>query len=186
MRTFMRESGGLWLAVGLVAGILLAPAAVGSAGLINIVGTNGKRAQVTPANQLQTAPASPAMYRNVFTPGIVSTCSVVFAAPAKSGAVVTSVAFNVWQNPAPGLGSYVFVSLNSACSGRIVTRFNPGGIGMTVVPFNPGFALKAGAKLYAVALGSVATELTVTGYLVPKAAVPATTPTARQSARAQG
>jgi hypothetical protein len=57
---------------------------------------------------------------------------------------------------------------------------------MTAVPFEPGSALTAGAKLYAKANGSVIGEMTVTGYLVPKAAVPASTSTARRSAGAQG
>jgi len=181
MRKLMQGSGGPWLAAGLVAGMLLAPAAaVAAANLVGIVGSNGKRAQVTAAGQLQTAPASPGQYRSKWTAGVSSGgCVQVFAAPSTKGAVVTRVTANTWTNPSPGAANNVTIFRDQVCTvstASIVTRINPAGFGIEVVEFEPGFALKAGAKLYAQAQGGVITELTITGYLVPKKAVGATTP----------
>jgi len=181
MRKLVKRSGGPWLAAGLVAGMLLAPAAaIGAAGLVGIVGSNGKRAQVTAANQLQTAPAGPSQYRSKWTAGVSSGgCLQVFAVPSTRGAVVTRVTANTWTNPSPGAANNVTIFRDAACTvstASIVTRINPPGFGIDVVEFDPGFALKANARLYAQAQGGVITELTVTGYLTPKAAVPATTP----------
>jgi hypothetical protein len=180
MRKLIRESGA-WLAVGVAAGVLLAPAAaVGAAGLVRIVGSNGKRAEVTPANQLQTASASPAQFRSVLTFVVSSSCLPVFTAPAKKGVVVTSIVFNVLQNSTPGIDAYAAVYRTASCANSnadLVARDTPTGTGVSVVPFEPGFALKAGAKLYAKASGGVLSDLRITGYLVPKNAVPRTTPT---------
>jgi hypothetical protein len=181
MPKFRKGSGGPWLAAGIVAGILLAPAAaIGAAGLVGIVGSNGKRAQVTPANQLQTAPASPGSYRSKWTPGISNApCTVVFAAPAKKGLVVTRMQANTWTNPTPGAANFVTLYRDAVCTSStttIVARINPPGFGIQTVEFDPGFALKAGKKLYANTQGGVITDLTMTGYLVPKKAVPSTTP----------
>jgi hypothetical protein len=161
--------------------MLLAPAAaIGAAGLVGIVGSNGKRAQVTPANQLQTAPASPGSYRSKWTPGLGNApCTAVFAAPSKKGLIVTRMQSNTWTNPTPGAGNFVTLYRDAACTGSIATiiaRINPPGIGIDRVEFEPGFALKAGKKLYAKTDGGVVTDLTMTGYLVPKGSVPATTP----------
>lgn len=182
MRKRIGGGSARWLALGLAGGVLLAPAAaVGAASLVGIVGSNGKRAQVTAANQLQTAPATPSQFRNRWT-SISTTCTEVFAAPANKGAVVTLVLFNVFANPSPGSGQWAALFRDSACTPsppNIITILNPGGIGPIETSFDPGFALRPGGKLYARTNGSVSAEATVRGYLVPKAAVPATTPAAR-------
>jgi len=164
--------------MGLAIGALLAPAAaISAAGLVKIVGTNGKKANVTAANQLLTAPASPGQFRSRYTFGVGTTCVEVYAVPADKGFVMTSATFNTWVNPTPGAANFVDISRASNCAtAEIVARVNPPGFGLSVAEFNPGFALPAGSKLYARTQGGVITDARIAGYLMPSAAVPAPTP----------
>jgi hypothetical protein len=174
--------------MGLAIGALLAPAAaIGAAGLVRIVGSNGKKSEVTAAGQLLTAPAAPSSFRSKVTAGVGNTCVEVFAVPAGKAFVMTSATANVWQNPTPGAANFLDINLSNVCNfSTPVARVNPPGFGPNVVEFDPGFAVKAGSKVYARTLGDVTADVRIAGYLVPKGAVPASTPsTARVVAPAR-
>ena len=158
----------------------VAPAAAYAAvSLVGIVGSNGKRAQVTGANQLQTAEATPSQFRaiNFFVVGS-SGCDTIFTAPSTKGFVLKQALFDVWANPTPGAGEFVAIYGEPTCSNP-VALINPESVNGYVVPFEPGFAVKSGSSLYGTTGGSVAADLYLLGYLVPKSAVPATTSVAR-------
>ena len=189
MKRFKRWAGTPWLALGLVVGLLLAPAAAYAAvNLVGIVGSNGKRAQVTGANQLQTAEATPSQFRTINSFSVGS-CGQIFAVPSTKAFVLKQVLFDVWADPSPGGGEFAAIFADNTCSNPIAL-INPGTVNGYVVPLDPGFALKAGAKLYGNAGGSVGFDIYMSGYFVPKSAVPATTivtrPAHARSARAGG
>jgi hypothetical protein len=178
MKRFKRWAGTPWLAFGLVVGLLLAPAAAYAAvNLVGIVGSNGKRAQVTGANQLQTAEATPAQFKaiNFFGPGA---CTVVFTVPNTKAFVLKQVLFDVYADPTPGGSNYISISAEPTCNNPFAL-VNPGSVGGYPIPLEPGFALKAGAKLYGATAGNVAGDLYMLGYFVPKSAVGSTTSVSR-------
>jgi hypothetical protein len=175
MKGLERLSRTPWVAVGLVVGLLLAPAAaIGAASLVGIVGQSGKRADVTKANQLQVAAATPGQFRGYRETGIANTCKPAFTAPTTKSYVMTGVTFNVFQNTTPGLANWIGLFRDASCTETIVLH-NADGLGGFNVPFEPGFGVRAGQTIYTSALGNVRGELYVYGYLVAKGAVPATT-----------
>jgi hypothetical protein len=178
MKRFKRWAGTPWLALGLVVGLLLAPAAAyAAANLVGIVGSNGKRAQVTGANQLQTAEATPSQFKaiNFFGPGA---CDVVYTVPSTKAFVLKQVLFDVYADPTPGSVNYMAISADAACINPIAL-VNPGSVGGYPIPLEPGFAFKAGAKIYGSTAGNVAGDLYMLGYFVPKSAVGSTTSVSR-------
>jgi hypothetical protein len=187
MRRITRWSGAPWLALGLAIGALLAPAAaIGAAGLVRIVGSSGKQAQVTAANQLQTSAAGPSQFRGFREGSVSNLCKGAFTVPASKSYVMTGAVLNVYANPTPGLANWIGLFRDAACSQTIVLNNAPG-LGATVIPFEPGFGVRGGTTIYTQALGGVRGEVYVHGYFVPKAAVPSTTtvvprPTAARSA----
>jgi hypothetical protein len=175
---FRGLSRGGWIAVGLVIGLVVAPgAAIAAATVVQIVGTNGvTKAQVTPANQLQTAEAAPSSF--VEHSGLLSTpgnCTAIATAPANKGLVLKDLYVNIYDNPSPGPGQFFTLNKGSTCTTGYVVSINAGSVNGFSVPLGPGFALKAGASLYAETSGSVKAGYYLYGYTVPAGDVPATT-----------
>jgi hypothetical protein len=161
-----------WVAVGLLGAAVIAPAsAVAASNLVGIVGSNGARAGVTSAGALQTAAASPSNFVAAFkyAPG---TCQPLYKVPKNDGLVLTSVTFNTYTVPSTGGGYYTGLFTNSNCTGGYFLDNDPGAVGETTVPLNPGMALKSGTGIYVESFSGVASEVYINGYLVPAKAVP--------------
>ena len=101
-------------------------------------------------------------------------CRSVAAAPTGKALILRDMRVNVFSNPSPGSGNAVVFYTDSGCAPQtIVADVNPPSVGLTVVPFDPGFAIASGQGLYAEALGSVEAETYADGYAVAAGQVPA-------------
>jgi len=175
------------LAIGalvVVAGMLVVPgSALGKAlKFMGIEGTSGNRADVSAANQLLTTTANPADF---YQPGfqfLPSGSTVSFPAPTDSALVITSLRIDAYYDPSPGGGSDVFfeVETGTSCAGSMVGTYdeivNPGGIGVTVIPLDPGVGIPEGDALCAQAgAGGMDSEVNLSGYTVPSSSVTAGT-----------
>jgi len=171
-------STGAWIAIGLVAGSILAPAtAVAATSLVGIVGPNNVRAGVTSAGQLRTAEAAPYAFQVYARNGVVSGgCSVITTSVGTKAYIAKQVVFNVYEDPTPGAGDYVALYSDAACSSQPIAVVTPGLVNAWTYPLDPGFAIQAGGGLYAQAFGGVESDVTVYGYTVGATDVPATTP----------
>jgi hypothetical protein len=168
--------------IGVVLASVLAPAAaVAATNLVGIIGSNGARASVTKAGQLQATEAAPASFKSFFA-NVNSACNHVLTVPSTKGLVLRQAVFDNLSVTSPGPGTFAGLYLNDpTCSGFEGKYFideNPAGTGVVTIPFEPGFALKHGTKLY-VRANNVLGDLFVYGYLVPASDVPSTTPFAR-------
>jgi hypothetical protein len=162
-----------WVAVGLLGAAVIAPAsAVAASNLVGIVGSNGARAGVTSTGALQTAAASPSNFVAAynFSSG---TCKLIYKVPKHDGLIVRSVTFNAVTVPSTGSGYFAGLYTKSNCSGAYFLDSNPGSVGETTVPLDPGVALKGGTGIYVSTGGGVDTEVYINGYLVPAKAVTA-------------
>ena len=181
---------GAWLAIGLVCGALLAPAAVyGAATLTQIVGTNGTTvAQVDQAHQLLTTEIAPASV--VTASGTVnsSTCELLYTIPAGKALILKAAFFYLSSSASSGTGGEADLYSNAACSTPIdVTGTVPTG-GTSTIPLNLGVGWPIPAKtvLYAKAFAAIGT-VAINGYLVGSASVPATAlPTGGRAPRVAG
>jgi len=171
-----------WVVVGVVLASVLAPAAaVAASNLVGIIGSNGARASVTKAGQLQATEAAPASFKSFFA-NANGSCNHVLTVPSTKGLVLRQAVFDNIVVSSPGGGTFVGLYLNDpTCTGVEGHYFideNPAGVGVVTIPFEPGFALKHGTKLY-VRASSVLADLFVYGYLVPASDVPSNTTFAR-------
>lgn len=172
MAQLRKLSTGAWIAVGLVAGLVLAPAAaIGATNLVGIVAASGTRAGVTKAGQLNVAEASPTSFRELKAFSTTG-CAQLIKVPASDGFIIKSVTIDTWSDPTPGNDNFASVYLGSGCnSSHEVILINPGSIGSTTVPFDPGFAVPPNGILTYNVSGNVGADVYVTGYLVPKSDV---------------
>lgn len=172
MAQLRKLSTGAWIAVGLVVGLVLAPAgAIAATSLVGIVAANGTRAGVTGAGQLNVAEAGPVTFRELGVPS-PSGCATIFKVPAVDGFIIKSITFDTWADPTPGGGNVAAVYSGAGCSAaNEVFVANPGGVGDSTVPFDPGFAVGPNGILTYNVGGNVLADVYITGYLVPKADV---------------
>lgn len=172
MAQLRKLSTGAWIALGLAVGLVLAPAgAIAATNLVGIVASNGARASVTAAGQLRVAEASATSFRELKA---ISTtgCAKLIKVPANDGFIIKSVTFDTWDDPTPGGGNFASVYLGSGCNpNQEVIVINPGSVGGTTVPLDPGFAVPPNGVLTYNVAGNVSADVYVTGYLVPKADV---------------
>jgi hypothetical protein len=180
MSRLRKLSTGAWIAIGLVVGSILAPAAaVAAQTVVGIVGSNNVRAGVTLAGQLRTAEAPPSSMQVYARNGVVSgACSAVASSVGTRGYIAKQIVFNVYADPTPGAGDYVALYTDAACGTQPIAIITPALVNAWTYPLDPGFAIQAGGGLYAEAFGGVESDVTVYGYTVPATDVPATTPIA--------
>lgn len=177
-------STGAWIAIGLVAGSILAPAAaVAAQTVVGIVGPNNARAGVTYAGQLRTAEAPPSAMQVFARNGVVTgPCGDVTANVGARGYVMKQVVFDVYADSAdPGPADFVAVYTDAGCAGQPIAIITPATAGVWSYPLDPGFAIQPGGGLWTKASGQVESNVTVYGYTVPATDVPATTPIATPS-----
>ena len=163
----------LWLTIGLIAGVVLAPVAAVAATLsvVNIAGTNGARAYVAKTGQISTSVSDPKTFRAFHKYGVNGACQKVYTSPAGQSTIVTQVTIDVFV-----LGNEIGMSTGASCAGLLLD-WNPTAVGAQVFPFGPGIVVPAGKSLYAVTYGGTNSEIYGYGYTVPVADAPATTPT---------
>ena len=168
-----RWASPLWLTVGLVIGLIAAPAVAVAATLsvVNIAGPNGTKAVVAKTGQIATTVADPGSFRAFHKYGVIGTCVKIFTAPPGTSMIVTQLTEDVYVK-----GNQVGVSTGAACVSLMVD-WNPPTIGAMVFPLGPGIVIPAGKSLYAIAYGGTAAEIYGYGYTVPVAAAPKVTPT---------
>ena len=169
-----------WVAVALVAGLVLAPAAaVATTTLtgVTITGANHVTAAVTPAGQLETANEPPSAIRSFYFYNIDNGdgCLKAYTAPTGYSFILEQVTVDVWEDTSPGPANNLGLAPQSTCA-FLYADENPSGVGATVFPFGPGIVIPSGKSLYAVANGDVDGEIYGYGYLVPTADAPVQTP----------
>ena len=144
-------------------------------------GTNAAQiAHVNAAGSLQVAGtvttqlATPASYSHSAAFNVDSTRAWVQIAtpPTGKAMIIRQVRVDVFADPSPGVGQNIQLYAGTGCS-TTIADINPSGIGEVILPFDPGMALPAGAKLSANVFGSVKAEFFGDGYVVPSAQVPA-------------
>jgi len=164
-----------WVIVGLVAGLILAPAAAVAATVMVLHGANGASVNATSDNQLLTAEAPPSSWVSEYGwNGEAGTCSNLPAASATRGFIVRQINIDVL-----GLASsdsIVYVSRGPGCSGKVIAEVDANGTDV-VYPFTPGVALPAKGQLSFLYNGPVSqVRVQMLGYTVPAADAPAYTP----------
>jgi len=172
-------STGAWIAIGIVAGSILAPAtAVAATSLVGIVGPNNVRAGVTTAGQLRTAEAAPYAFQAYARNGVVlGSCSVITSSVGTKAYIAKQIAFDVYAlDSSPGPSDYVAVYTDALCQSQPIAMVTAASVNTWTYPLDPGFAIQAGGGLYVEAYGGVEANVTVYGYTVGATDVPATTP----------
>ena len=168
-----------WLLVaGMIVGALVVPrvaSAVGS--LVTIQGAGGtQKAAVTKGHQLQTAEAPPSSFRAFEANSGQTACTVIVTVPATSGYVIRTVSIAVTSADTSGF-PLAAVYPNGTCSGnQVLAGISTRSTDVFTVPIEPGFALAAGRKLSLKVANQAGVAVSIYGYLVPSADVPATTP----------
>jgi hypothetical protein len=91
---------------------------------------------------------------------------------------VTTIHLNTIDDPTPGPGLSIAFNIEPApaCDegqvGSYLQEVNPGSVGETDIPFNPGLAIPAGDALFALTFNGLDAGVSVTGYTVPSSEVP--------------
>jgi hypothetical protein len=164
-----------------------ANAANAAATQVNITDPNAatRAAHVEPGNRLavQEVPPTNFYHNSNFGLNAGSGCQQIAIPPAGKALVIQDVRINVYADPSPGLGQFVYLSLGFDCSSAsVVGDLDPPTVGQTVVPFGSGLTIPASSALSILVGGSVATEAYVDGYTVPTAVAP----TAGQTVQVHG
>jgi hypothetical protein len=177
-RSGLARRSGWMLVVGLILGALLMPRIAEAVGSIVTIqgGGSSTKAGVTKGNQLQVAEAAPSSFR-VFTISSGSNNCVSFGTiPSNKGFIVKTVNMNVPVESSSNL-VVVVVWPNGSCQGNPMVSAPTKVVGAYSFPFEPGFAMASGRHFsMQVAAGGSVAFVSIVGYLVPSADVPATTP----------
>ena len=120
----------------------------------------------------ETAPANFYRFLRELIPADL--CVVVATPPKTKALILKTIDVNTNNMTAPPAhNKYVGILVGTNCSnGRIVAFVNPPGIGLTVIPLDPGVGVPAGQSLWAQAVG-ISVDVSGTGYTVSAATVPA-------------
>jgi hypothetical protein len=118
--------------------------------------------------------AAPVNYFHQTTFAITTSrgCLVIAIPPARRALVVRDVRVDVFADPTPGPDNDLVVFGDATCTDT-VGDVNPGALGETVLPFDPGLGVAATSGLSARATGGVEAETYVDGYTVAPSSVPA-------------
>jgi len=164
--------------VSMVVGAIAIPRVANAVGSIVTIqgGGSTSKAAVNKAGQLlggETAPASIRESRAFFNGSV---CKTMITVPATKGFILREMIIDISSTSGPG--NAIVLRLDDDCIGapneEIFRATEPQGTTIAL-PFEPGFALAAGAKL-TLGTGNLSGEVYLYGYLVPKSAVPANTP----------
>ena len=162
------------IAIGIIVAAIVAPVAATAAGqLVEISSVSGRRADVTRAEQLQVAEASPHQFvraRGEFTTG--SGCVNLYTAPSTKAIVVKSLQLNIRASDGNDwINLYV---LNGGCGGSSSEYFDS----LTITSrapvardYEPGIVVPAGSTLIATRDTALWAVVWLNGYKVPSTAV---------------
>jgi hypothetical protein len=170
------RTSALIIAIGIViAAALLSPVGAVAAGqLVEISSTSGRKADVTRAEQLQVAEASP--HQLMRGRGLaLNGCANVLTAPSSKAIVVKTVILDFYYMSGTG-GHFGVLRIGDTCSSSVVAIIDVTGITTEHVDFGPGVVVPAGQSLWVYAEGG-GIDVFPFGYKVPPTAVPATTAT---------
>jgi hypothetical protein len=123
----------------------------------------------TVTNRLATA--SNFVHSNSAKAKAANGCLQLLTVPGGQAAVIRQIRVNVTADPTPGAADAVVLFTGSTCTTQ-VARVNPPGLGLTVIPFDPGLAFKAPTRLFVSASGGLEADVTADGYLVPATELP--------------
>jgi hypothetical protein len=169
----VKLSRGGWLAVGLVAGGLLSPAAVyAAATVVNIAGPSGRVAEVAGTNQLQVVESGPGVYFESGYPALTTgSCTVVAKPPSGRAFIVTQLSVVTLASPTFDRSHGIVMFRNATCAGAATFVDLPTHLGESAHDFHPGIPTKTGISILAFGTGYQA-EAEVRGYTVAATAVP--------------
>jgi hypothetical protein len=165
-----------WVIVGLVAGLVLMPAAAVAATFMVLHGANGPAVNATNDNQLLTAEAPPSTWVSEYGwNDAAGTCSNLPAVSKTRGFIVKQV--NVDILGATTADSVVYVYRGTGCdSDNTVAEIDANGTN-EVYPFDPGIALPEKGQLSILYNGPVnQVRVQALGYTVSASDAPAYTP----------
>jgi hypothetical protein len=183
MRFLRGLSKSAWVIVGLVAGLVIAPAAAVAATAAILHGANGPAVNATNASQLLTAEAPPSSSVSVFGfVNVAGQCSNLPTANATGGFVVRQIDILVDVNDRSGTFGTAEISEGPGCNANRLFAEAAAGEGTVVLPFTPGIALPKNGVI-SVRFEGAAAGLTVDvhGYKVPASDAPAYSPVIRCS-----
>jgi len=178
MSRLKNMSRAAWLVTGIVVALLLVPTGVAAKGLKIagiITGPSGNRAEVTAANQLQVAEASPSsFYENqVLTSG--GSYSALATPPAGHSLIIKTIHI-AFGGVTPGTSFFGAVVDASNCSGAQVGIIDIVDFattsGETQLSYDPGFTVPSGDVLCAISASGGGAQASDFGYSVPAAAAP--------------
>ena len=170
MATRPSHTSAVIVAIAIVAAALLAPVAAVAAGqLVEISSASGRKADVTRAEQLQTAEASP----HQFIRGYGSTssiCRTVLTAPATKAVVITSAAVSFTSIEGTIRTTLYVTSGGCDTDSVIVANVHASAAEFKTLDFGPGITVPAGGQLVVTAAGG-STYVAAFGYKVAPSAV---------------
>jgi len=148
--------------------------------------TSGQHAIVNGDGSLTVAQASPKNFFTRSTGADSGTFKRIVAAPSGHALVVTSIDIDIFVASLTGIGHNVEIAVsktNNTCSATAsdpashfpALDFNPGTIGLTVVPFQPGLVVPANRALCVLNSdpSHINAEVYVFGYQIPAGAAAA-------------
>jgi len=171
-----------WFVAGVAVAVLAIPTTVGAVVALKftgIEGTSTNKADVTPAGQLQVAPAAAAsLYQGTYDVNYGGgTTTEVATPPAGDALVVDVVHLMVFANPSAGSYYYLEVESGTACSGGLVGSYHQAllavALGSSDDTLSPGLVIPAGDSLCMTGYGTASITGSVSGYTIPAAAAPA-------------
>ena len=156
-----------------IAAALLSPVGAVAAGqLVEISSVSGRKADVTRAEQLQTAEASPHQFVRGVSATSGGSCATLLTAPSTKAIVVKTVVVDIYSATNPGF-VLLSVATGATCGTNYVMGVDVDSRGVTELHFEPGVVVPANARFTALA-NSVGAEVSAYGYKVTDTAVPAT------------
>jgi hypothetical protein len=144
--------------------------------------SSNAHARVNGSGQLNVSAAGAKTFFQKNTFGVLATPTAIATPPAGRALVITSIAIDTWDAAVTGTSEYLALQMsttNSTCSLLSLSPdwtygLNPGGVGSTVVPFNPGVVVPAGRSLCATNNDDVnlGFDVYVYGYLISADSAP--------------
>lgn len=140
-------------------------------------GTAHTPAKVTPTGNLQVAEAAPSAFFQNASTNLTTSYTPVATPPSGLALVITTVHIAIFADPSPGLSTGVTLRVTSTatCAGSFVGAYAQEvaaeGVGQNDIPLGPGLGIPAGDALCAAESGSLAVQVSVSGYTVPAGSV---------------
>jgi hypothetical protein len=161
--------------VSMVVGSLAIPRFASAVGTIVTIqgGGSTNKAAVTGAGQVLGAESATTGFHEYTTSFTAQGCRTLVRVPAQRGLILKQAVMTVTFSQ--GAGNVLVLYVGGGCSFTCEFLRLAGLPGTTTtIPLEPGFALAPGEKISG-QVGNIDMDLHLFGYLVPKAAVPATT-----------